>query len=234
MANLLCRYFKQLKNSVTGILTLKYSTSCHQHIFKGKISPLHQSSMNFQPTVSSIYEPNLRLAAGHSIIDMGFPQTTTIKQIIDNPININGHIIEPKQIPQSKEDKIPETSLDLPMIGIKIEKQAARLIVIRRRKMRKHKLRKLRKKMKFVWRKVRQRREMRREKAFHQELINEIRAAEEFDAKAYVASRIQILDHVRVPNRWKGELLPESMIRKFMKEQEEEEGKKRNRPRLTL
>ncbi|KAJ9581551.1 hypothetical protein L9F63_023271 [Diploptera punctata] len=70
------------------------------------------------------------------------------------------------------------------------EKQAARLIVIRRQKMKKHKLRKLRIKMKYEWAKVRQRREMRKEKAFQAQLIAQIKDAEKFDAETYVAGRI--------------------------------------------
>jgi len=54
------------------------------------------------------------------------------------------------------------------------EIQAARLIVIRRKKMKKHKLRKLRKRMKYVWAKVRQKREMRKEKAFQAELMGQV------------------------------------------------------------
>ncbi|XP_052871071.1 uncharacterized protein LOC128276654, partial [Anopheles cruzii] len=70
-------------------------------------------------------------------------------------------------------------------------KQAARLIVIRRRKMRKHKLKKLRKRMKFEWLKVRQRRELRKEKLFQAELINQIKEAEKFSAEAYVTEKLR-------------------------------------------
>ncbi|KAG8227752.1 hypothetical protein J437_LFUL007542 [Ladona fulva] len=67
----------------------------------------------------------------------------------------------------------------------KFEIYAARLIVIRRRKMKKHKLKKLRKKMKFEWAKVRQRRELRKEKAFQATLLEEIRLAEKFNAEEW-------------------------------------------------
>lgn len=63
-----------------------------------------------------------------------------------------------------------------------LEKHAARLIVIRRRKMKKHKLRKLRKRMKFVFEKIRNRREKRKETAFQAELLAQMKAAEDFDA----------------------------------------------------
>lgn len=147
------------------------------------------------------------------------------KNNIIDPIN-NGR--------QSKEDEITNKIIDLPTTinSIKIDKQAARLIVIRRRKMRRHKLRKLRKKMKYVWRKVKQRRELHKEKAFHAELLAQIRDADKFDAKNYVKSRLDILDNVRIPSKWKGEIIPESMIRQFMREEEEVIEKRRAIPQL--
>ncbi|KAK0175638.1 hypothetical protein PV327_009374 [Microctonus hyperodae] len=228
------RCFKQFNVSVRGIVTLKYSTSCHQQNSKSKISFCHQPSMHFRPGFSSIFEPNLRFTANHSIIDIGFPQIRKINEIIDNPKNSNVHIIEPPQISQSIEDKIPEKSLDLPAIGVHIEKQAVRLIVIRRRKMKKHKRRKMRKRLTYVLRKIKGKRELNREKAFHEELLVQIRAAEKFDAKEYVASRLEILDKERVPLKWQGVILPEEMIRKLIKEKREKEEQKRNKPRLTL
>jgi aurora kinase A-interacting protein len=91
--------------------------------------------------------------------------------------------------------------------------QAARLIVIRKRKMRKHKLKKLRKKMKFEWAKVRQRREMRKEKAFQAVLINQIKEAEKFSAENYVMEKIQQATHTPLPKTWKGRRLPEFIIK---------------------
>ncbi|KAG5877082.1 hypothetical protein JTB14_011786 [Gonioctena quinquepunctata] len=72
--------------------------------------------------------------------------------------------------------------------------EAARLIVIRRKKMKKHKLRKLRKKMKFEWAKRRQRKELRKEKTFQAKLIQQCKEAETFSAEQYVQERI---------NKWK-------------------------------
>ncbi|KAF7996532.1 hypothetical protein HCN44_002164 [Aphidius gifuensis] len=130
-------------------------------------------------------------------------------------------------------DKTTDKTIDLPTnnSSINIEKQAARMIVIRRRKMRRHKLKKLRKKMKFKWAKVKQRRELKKEKAFHAELLAQIHEAEKFDAKKYVQSKFDILDNVRIPSRWKGEILPESMIREFMQKEEEIKQRKLNIPR---
>uniref|UniRef100_A0A182MWR5 Ribosomal protein mS38 C-terminal domain-containing protein n=1 Tax=Anopheles culicifacies TaxID=139723 RepID=A0A182MWR5_9DIPT len=92
-------------------------------------------------------------------------------------------------------------------------KQAARLIVIRRRKMRKHKLKKLRKRMKFEWLKLRQRRELKKEKLFQAELIGQIKEAEKFSAEAYVASKLRQATEVPLPRFWKGKRLPQFLIK---------------------
>jgi hypothetical protein len=102
----------------------------------------------------------------------------------------------------------PEYYIEAPTHGELVQKQAARLIVIRRRKMKKHQLKKLRIKMKYEWAKVRQRREMRKEKAFQAGLIAQIKEAEKFDAGKYVAERLQEAHKVPLPRTWKGKRLP--------------------------
>lgn len=71
-----------------------------------------------------------------------------------------------------------------------IEKQAARMVVIRRRKMKKHKLRKLRKVRKFEYRRIALKRKTLKEKTFQMELMDKIKVAEKFDPKAYVENLI--------------------------------------------
>lgn len=97
-----------------------------------------------------------------------------------------------------------------------IEKQAARLIKIRRRKMRKHKLKKLRKKMKFVWLKRIQKREYAKEKAFQAEQMGHIRAAEAFNAQEYVADVLRRVHEKPTPRMWKGNILPPGIVRQEM------------------
>lgn len=69
--------------------------------------------------------------------------------------------------------------------------EAAVMIKIRQRKMRKHRLKKLRKKMKFEWAKKKQKREMKKEKDFQGVLITQIKEAEKFSAEEYVAEKLQ-------------------------------------------
>lgn len=60
------------------------------------------------------------------------------------------------------------------------------MLRIRRRKMKKHQLRKFRKRMLSYLLRVRQKREVRKEKLFRAELLAKIREAENFDAETYV------------------------------------------------
>lgn len=104
--------------------------------------------------------------------------------------------------------------IEAPTTSNKSDKmEAARLIVIRRRKMKKHKLKKLRKKMKFEWAKVRQRREMRKEKAFQAKLIHQIKVAEAFSAEKYVEDKLRQAADKPLPRYWKGRRLPAFIIK---------------------
>ncbi|XP_050549206.1 uncharacterized protein LOC126910578 [Daktulosphaira vitifoliae] len=145
---------------------------------------------------SPIYPPRIPITINIPIVP--------IKKIIEKPI-ISIPLISPK----------PNKSLliDNPLNPIINEIQAARLIVIRRKKMKKHKLRKLRKRMKYVWAKVRQKREMRKEKAFQAELLGQIKEAEKFSPVEYVQEKLNIVNMTILPNRWRGKRLPEFVIK---------------------
>lgn len=108
------------------------------------------------------------------------------------------------------------TSIQAPNVNRVDTMEAARLIVIRRRKMKKHKLKKLRRKMKFEWAKVRQRREMRKEKAFQAKLISQIKAAESFSAEKYVEEKLRQANETPLPRYWKGRRLPAFIIKEKM------------------
>lgn len=92
----------------------------------------------------------------------------------------------PQQLPSSL---IIPLHQDLPQINPEMpqaEKQAARMIVIRRRKMKKHKLKKLRKVRKFEYRRMALKRKTQKEKEFQMKLSSQIQEAEKFDARTYV------------------------------------------------
>lgn len=87
-----------------------------------------------------------------------------------------------------------DTIIEEPVI--KDKKEAARMIIIRRKKMKKHKLKKLRKRLKFVRAKIRQRREWKKEKDFQAGLIKLCKEAESFSAEEYVNEKIALYKKV--------------------------------------
>lgn len=172
-----------------------------------KVSPAPNNVFLFAPRSISIIE-----SPCHPLI----PQ----KEIID--INILNKIIESpwsNPLNEISDENTIKTEIIDPTVNKKTDDdgiQAARLIVIRRRKMKKHKLQKLRKKMKFEWAKVRQRREMRKEKAFQAVLINQIKEAEKFSAENYVLEKIRQATEVPIPRYYKGRRLPQFLIKELL------------------
>ncbi|XP_018573252.1 uncharacterized protein LOC108912498 isoform X2 [Anoplophora glabripennis] len=120
-------------------------------------------------------------------------------------------------IPTSIESPVLEKTIEAPSKeNSNVTKEAARLIVIRRKKMKKHKLKKLRKRMKFEWAKLRQRRELKKEKDFQAILIQQCKEGEAFSAEQYVQERIDKLNEIIIPRYWKGKRLPEFLVREKM------------------
>lgn len=114
---------------------------------------------------------------------------------IDTPVStIVNEIME--KINDNKGD------MDLPPLeGQDETKEAAVMIEIRRLKMKKHKRKKLLKKMKFVFAKRALRRRMKREKEFQAMLLAQIRDAEKFSAEQYVADKLSRLRNVPPPRK---------------------------------
>uniref|UniRef100_A0A1E1XI75 Putative secreted protein n=1 Tax=Amblyomma aureolatum TaxID=187763 RepID=A0A1E1XI75_9ACAR len=77
--------------------------------------------------------------------------------------------------------------------GSVTEKRAVNMLIIRRKKMKKHKLKKLRKRMYFLWSKRRYRREKLKEQAFRAELLAQIHEAQDFDAEKFVTGMLDKL-----------------------------------------
>ncbi|XP_011503453.1 PREDICTED: uncharacterized protein LOC105366647, partial [Ceratosolen solmsi marchali] len=143
---------------------------------------------------------------------------TQSKFVIEDPIKQN--IVEV--------DIVPNKIIEIPK-KINIEKQAVRLIVIRRKKIKKHKRKKFLKKMRAIIEKQEVRKKQLKKKIFEAELKVMTLKAVKFSAKKYVEQRIELLKRTRLPNKYRGEYLPEEMILKFIKEKERQ---KRYKQRL--
>lgn len=126
-----------------------------------------------------------------------------------------------------------DTSFQLPPTENILEKLAIRMIVIRRKKMKKHKRKKLRKRMKFKWAKIRANRNILKEKLFQAELLAQIKEAQNFDPKKYIEEKFAILDKEIIPQTYRGEILSPNMIKQFIEKKKEHIRKKRNKLRLS-
>jgi hypothetical protein len=99
------------------------------------------------------------------------------------PTRIINDILEPNQVIPVVEPP----SVNRPII----EKQAARLIVIRRKKMKKHKLKKLHKRTYHDWAKMVLRRETKKWNKFVMALKEKIKKANSFNAEEWVQQFLQ-------------------------------------------
>lgn len=107
----------------------------------------------------------------------------------DERRNVETPVTIEKEITEKSLDNM--LSFDLPPIEGQSESyEAAVMVEIRRYKMKKHRYKKLQKKMKFVFARRKLRRQMKREKEFQAELLAQIREAEKFSAEKYVADKL--------------------------------------------
>lgn len=125
-----------------------------------------------RPTLTN----NVTIRDPRAIQNIESPSVNNSNKIVEKPLLIN------------EDMNLPANSTS---IGKQVAKQPGRTtLIIRRKKMRKHKLKKLRKRMKFEWAKKRQRRLLKREKEFQALLVGNIKTAEKFSAEAYVKDKL--------------------------------------------
>ncbi|GJQ75924.1 hypothetical protein Trydic_g17983 [Trypoxylus dichotomus] len=187
-------------STLTRIIRLNTFRSVFYNAFRttsthSDINPVVTRLSNINPWIWQQKQTNLQL-----------PEVTKINTVLPSGMIWNPHVNE-------NINKIIDEPVDT---TIDNTKQAARLIVIRRKKMKKHKLKKLRKRVKFERAKLRQKRELRKEKEFQAGLIQQCKTADTFSAEEYVNKKLTNYYMVVVPKRWKGRRMPEYMIREKM------------------
>jgi len=247
-----CKYIYIIGNNIHITMTINTICAAFRKLAVGRISTttaaryLSQRSICDANAVSCLTSDNCSMQCGtgsiNSIkfkpgtlnIDFGMPASgNLIRNIIETPIKIPPLQEPAKRLPIEYNSPVPPKSVDLPMNGRIIDKQA-NMIRIRHKKIRKHKRRKLRKKMKFIWEKIRFKRTERRERLFHGGLIAKVTEAQAFDAKEYVKEKLNILNEKRLPRTYRGEILPPEQIKQFLDQNKARKDAKRNKPRLTL
>jgi hypothetical protein len=159
-----------------------------------------------------------------NLVNREIADPTLKTRITDGPLK--SFIVESPRILNIEYNEVPQTKGVVEDPNKVIEKKAARLIVIRRRKMKRHQLKKLRVKMKFEWAKIRQRREMAKEKAFQGEIMEQIRAAEKFSAAAYATQKIDKANEVLIPKLWRGKRLPEFVIKDLLEKKKRKQAER--------
>ncbi|XP_035735690.1 uncharacterized protein LOC118447635 [Vespa mandarinia] len=234
--NTLCTVFRRLTINPRGIFPVRCYFKHEVVLNKEKNNIISLAQNNNGDICKTNLYFNIKFAPRTLNIDFELPvNNNTYKSIIDMPITGISKIENPNRyLPIQHELPVPNKSIELPTIENIIEKQAVRMIIIRRKKMKKHQRKKLRKKMKFYWRKIKQRRELLRERAFQAEQVALIKQAESFDPVKYVNEKLKELDKEYIPKTYRGELLPPEMIKKFIEEKKRKKDARNNLPKLTL
>jgi len=98
------------------------------------------------------------------------------------------------------------------------KKHAVRMIVLRRRKMKKHQLKRLRKRMHLRFRSNYVKREKKKELAFRYMLMDKIAVARKFDAEKYVSSYLTDYHTPLLPKTYKGSRKPAWLIKELLEQ----------------
>nr|WP_027250391.1 hypothetical protein [Planktothrix agardhii] len=189
----------RLLNLNTALKTISECKPIAPHVVKAK------NELVCNPKVLS-FAPR---SVGVEIIDKRKPNGITQDPIPYIPI-VNPRSILPLLDKEWRKDEI-----GLPAIRQE-EMHAVRLIVIRRKKMKKHQRRKLWEKMRYTWARIKQHRRQKKEKIFQNSLLAMVKKANEFEAEKYVASKIRRSNHTPLPTRWRHKRLPEFIIRQLL------------------
>ncbi|XP_023938399.1 uncharacterized protein LOC112046130 [Bicyclus anynana] len=188
--------YLRLVNLKTALTTLK---ECNNTTTKSKINVISKAkSLSFTPR-SINFEIN--------------EQPNGVKRKQDPLTYVP--IVNPRSILPLIDSNWRKDEIGLPPIQQE-EKQAVRLIVIRRKKMKKHQRRKLWKRMRFRWARVKKNRRIKKEKIFQHELLSMVKQANEFSAEQYVSAKLQKANHTPLPTRWRHKRLPEFIIRQLL------------------
>jgi len=107
-----------------------------------------------------------------------------------------------------------------------VKKHAIRMIVLRRRKMKKHQLKKLWQRMYLKFRTNREAREKKKEYEFRGRLAGKVSDARKFSAEKYVEDYLNDYHTPLMPKTYEGKRLPEWLIKELIEEDKEHEKEK--------
>jgi len=138
------------------------------------------------------------------------------KFIVETPVDV-------------KEPEVLKREIREPFNHSMIKKHAIRMIVLRRRKMKKHQLKKLWQRMYLKFRTNRQAREKKKEYEFRGMLATKVMEARKFDAEKYVDEYMNDYHTPLLPKTYNGKRLPAWLIKELMEQDREYEEEKSTR-----
>ncbi|XP_076763676.1 uncharacterized protein LOC143431058 [Xylocopa sonorina] len=229
--NKLCSEFRKIVINRQSNIIARYVSS-HSSIDQTSAPPPNISKLQLNPPFAS---ERITFVPKTLNIDFRNPDSVTNKKIFEIPWSVRIPSIEdPLRQPVQRDRPVIDRSIDLPATENALEKLAETILRIRRWKIKKHKRKKYRKRMQFIWAKIRARRNILKERTFQAKQVEKIKKALAFDAKQYVADRLAILDKERIPMTFRGEILPRNVIKQFIEEKKEQQRRRLNKPRITL
>jgi len=104
-------------------------------------------------------------------------------------------------------------------VKIRPKKHAVRMIVLRRKKMKNHQLKRLRKRMHLRFRANYVKREKKKELAFRYMLMDKIAVARKFDAEKYVSEYLTDYHTPLLPKTYKGARKPAWLIKELLEQE---------------
>ncbi len=109
------------------------------------------------------------------------------------------------------------------------EKKAHRMLIIRRKKMNKHKYKKRCRKRRVQWRQREFERALKREAAFRQEIHAMLKEAKNFSAEEYVAQKLENYRREVLPNRIHGCRMPPFAVKDYLERRDKRRQEKANK-----
>eukprot|EP00092_Neocalanus_flemingeri_P021240 GFUD01023014.1.p1 GENE.GFUD01023014.1~~GFUD01023014.1.p1 ORF type:complete len:282 (+),score=70.50 GFUD01023014.1:60-848(+) len=176
-----------------------------------EISSVNSRLQNLQLTAQYL--------AGRPLLKLPTINPKTVVCPTTQIIEVKRFIVEqPKEV---KEPEVVKKQIKEPLSHAIVKKHAIRMIVLRRRKMKKHQLKKLWQRMYLKFRANRQAREKKKEYEFRGKLAAKVADARKFSAQKYVEDYLNDYHTPLLPKTYKGKRLPEWLIKELLEQDKE-------------
>jgi len=173
-----------------------------------EISSVNSRLQNLQLTAQYL--------AGQPLLKLPTINPKTVVCPTTQTIEVKRFIVEqPKEV---KEPEVVKKQIREPLGHTIVKKHAIRMIVLRRKKMKKHQLKKLWQRMYLKFRTNRQAREKKKEYEFRGKLSGKVADARKFSAEKYVEDYLNDYHTPLLPKTYKGKRLPEWLIKELLEQ----------------